>query len=100
MDDLKISTVDLEMPIERANGDKIDRLRLRRPMSGDLRGISIAKLGQLDYDEVRTLLPRISLDPILGTEIDMIDTADMLEISGSVADFLFTARRKAEFRTA
>ena len=99
MTEANITTVPLETRVVRPGGEPITQLRLRRPMSGDLRGLSIAKLGQLDYDELRKLLPRVSLDPLIAEEVDRIDTADMIEISGVVADFLFTARRKEEFLT-
>ncbi|MBX9746280.1 MAG: phage tail assembly protein, partial [Hyphomonadaceae bacterium] len=87
----------LETPIPRAGGD-LTTLRLRRPQSGDLRGLSIAALGQLDYNELRKLLPRISLDMLIVEEVDRIDLADMIEVSGAISDFLFTKRRAAEFR--
>ncbi len=94
-----IITIPLETPLKRDGGAAdMTELKLRRPVSGDLRGISIAKLGQLDYDELRRLLPRISVETLLDIEVDRIDPADMLEISGEVADFLFTKRRKAEFQ--
>ena len=98
MSDPDIIDVPLERPLSRGDS-KVEQLRLRRPKSGDLRGISIAKLGQLDYDEVRTLLPRISEPRLIGEEVDAIDPADMIEIAGAITDFLFTARRKAEFQT-
>ena len=91
--------VPLETPLT-TRGEPIDTLRLRRPKSGELRGLSIAKLGQLDYDEIRKLLPRITQPVLIAEEVDAIDPADMIEIAGEVADFLFTKRRKAEFQTA
>ncbi len=93
----KIVTVAIETVVKRDGGD-LDKLRFRRPVSGDLRGISIAKLGQLDYDELRKLLPRISLDGLVPTEIDALDVADQIEVAGAVTDFLVPKRRMAEFQ--
>lgn len=93
-----IVTVPLETPLARGE-TMLAELKLRRPVSGDLRGISVAKLGQLDYDELRKLLPRIAIDGLIVDEIDRIDTADMVEIGGAIADFLFTKKRQEEFRT-
>ena len=45
-------TVPLESALERDAG-ALAELRFRRPMGGDFRGLSLAKLGQLDYDEIR-----------------------------------------------
>ena len=93
----EVKKIPLETPIVR-DGATIDVLALRRPLAGDLRGMSIAKLGQLDYDEVRKLLPRISMDGLIAEEVDKLDPADILEIAGELADFLVPKRRMAEFR--
>lgn len=98
-DENGIITIPLDEPLERAGGT-LDTLRFRKPVSGDLRGMSIAKLGQLDYDEQRKLLPRISLDALIAEEVDKLSVADQLEISGALTDFLVPKRRMAEFQTA
>lgn len=95
---VELTTLVLETPLKRGD-DEIAELKFRRPTSGDLRGISIAKLGQLDYDEIRRLLPRIAVTPIIAEEVDKIDTADMIEIGNLLTDFLFTKKRQAEFQT-
>lgn len=89
----------LETPIARDGGD-LTELRLRRPKAGELRGISHARLSISDVDEVLRLLPRITLPPITDAEAAELDPADFTEICGEIADFLFTARRKAELQTA
>ena len=94
-----ITTVPLETPLRRGKAE-LAELQFRRPKAGDLRGISIAKLGQLDYDEVRTLAPRISLNGLIAQEVDEIDTADLIEMSLAFADFLQTRARKGDFPTA
>lgn len=92
-------TVPLETPLERAGG-QLTELRFRKPVSGDLRGLSIAKLGELQYDEQRKLLARISLDGLIAEEVDKLDVADQIEISGALTDFLVPKRRMAEFQKA
>lgn len=94
----EMKTVPLEQPIKRDGGD-ITALQLRRFDSGALRGVSMAKLGELQLDEVRKVVPRISIPTITETEFDGIDGADMLEICLALSDFLFTKRRKADFST-
>lgn len=94
-----IITVPLDQPLARGD-DKIATLRFRRPVSGDFRGLSMARLGQLDYEEVRKLLPRISLDGLIAEEVDRIDGADQMEICIELSDFLQTRRRKADSPTA
>ncbi len=92
-----VITIPLDTPLVRAAGP-LEQLRFRKPVSGDLRGMSIAKLGQLDYDEQRKLLPRISLDGLIAEEVDKLDIADQLEISSALTDFLVPKRRLAEFQ--
>lgn len=92
-------TVELETAVERDAGP-LGQLRFRRPRGGDFRGLSMARLGQLDYDELRKLLPRISLDGLIAEEVDQIDGADQLELAGAMSDFLVPKRRMAEFQTA
>jgi len=94
----EIKTVPLETPLKRDAG-ALEALSFRRPVSGDYRGLSIARLGQLDYDEVRKLLPRISMDGLIVEEVDRIDGADQLEICAELTDFLSVKRRKADSPT-
>lgn len=94
---IMLATIQLETPITTASGEKTE-LRFRRPLSGDLRGLAIGKLGQFEYDEIRRLLPRISLDGLTVEVVDQIDVADQLEIAGAISDFLVPMRRKAEFQ--
>lgn len=98
-DKVSIATVALETPLQRDAG-ALDTLRFRRPIGGDFRGLSMSKLGQLDYDEIRRLAPRISLDGLIAEEVDRIDGADQLELAGTLSDFLVPTRRKAEFQTS
>ena len=99
MDDTATKTIPLEQPIPR-DGGELAVLRLRRPVSGDLRNLSMARLGQLDFDELRKLLPRISMDGVIAEEVDAMSVADMMEIAGEVTDFLVPRRRMDEFRTS
>ncbi|MES2339582.1 MAG: phage tail assembly protein [Pseudomonadota bacterium] len=96
---VELLTVPLETPLARDAG-ALTELKFRRPKGGDFRGLSMAKLGQLDYDEVRRLAPRISLDGLITEEVDQIDGADQLELAGALSDFLVPTRRKAEFQTS
>jgi len=94
----EITTVELETPLIRGETE-LKQLRFRRPVAGDLRGLSIAKLGQLDYDEVRKLAPRITMDGLIDAEVDKLDSADLIELSSAFADFLFQKRHKAALQT-
>ena len=90
-----IRTVELDEPIKQ--GDTvIGILQLRKPGAGELRGLSLARLGQLDVDEIRKLLPRITMPTLTVADVDKLCSADLFEIAGEMADFLLTKRRRTE----
>ncbi|MDR2959086.1 MAG: phage tail assembly protein [Stenotrophomonas sp.] len=76
----------LETPIER--GEQVIRsVRLRKPTAGDLRGIKLFDLAQMDVTALTTVLPRIS-QPILTTaDAGKLEPADLIEIARVIGDF-------------
>lgn len=63
------NTVTLDTPIKRGD-QEIKTLTLRKPNAGELRGLSLMQLLQLDVNQVSKLLPRIAT-PLI-TEADII----------------------------
>lgn len=96
--DANIKTIELDE--ELTIGDqKITSIQIRRPKSGELRGLSLASLGQMNVDELLKLLPRITI-PTLPTAIAAeLDSADLMAIAEAVTDFLLTKRQKAALPT-
>lgn len=78
--------IDLEVPIVRGE-QKIDKLQLRRPIGGDLRGLNLHDILKLDVNQVRTLLPRITVPTILPEEATALDPVDLVMLSTELADF-------------
>ncbi len=90
-----IVTIPLVKPIPLSDDDKVSQistLRLRRPDSGAFRGLSLARLGQMETRSLAALLPRISLDRIREAEIHVIDPVDWMRIANEVGDFLLPRR--------
>lgn len=83
--------VPLEEPIVRGEGSdkeqRIDSLQLRRPNSGELRGLSLHDVLKLDVDTLHELLPRITVPPITKAEAQRLDPADLVSMSAEVAGF-------------
>lgn len=81
------NTVALDTPIKRG-GQEITRITLRKPSAGELRGLSLTEVLQLDVGSLQRLLPRIS-DPVL-TEHDVaqLDPADLVQLGGVAVGFL------------
>lgn len=51
--------VTLASPIIK-NGESLTKISLRKPNAGHLRGLSLIKVCEMDFDACMTLLPRIS----------------------------------------
>ena len=92
------NTVTLDTPIKRGNGE-LTEVTLRKPNSGELRGVSLAELLQMKVDALQTVLPRIT-NPILHKQ-DMatLDPADLVNMGTVVVGFLLTKETKRDFVT-
>lgn len=58
-----MAEVTLQTPVKRKD-DQIKKVTLRQPSAGELRGLSLARLMQMDVSAIITVVPRIS-QPIL-----------------------------------
>lgn len=88
-------TVTLETPIVRGT-QKIEAVTLRKPQAGELRGISLSALLNVQTEAVLAVLPRITSPTLHAQELAKIDPADLVEMGGIVVDFLLKKERKAE----
>jgi hypothetical protein len=94
MADPKFVTVTLDQPFQRGE-TTVEAIRLRKPAAGELRGLQLAQLTQLDYASLETLLPRISEPMLTKSEVAQLDPADLLALSSEVVDFLLTRSARA-----
>lgn len=97
-DKKRIVDVELDEPLQLGD-TTIDVLKLRKPESGELRGLSLVALGQMNVDEIHKLLPRITTPPIPPAIVAKIDPADMMQIAEVITDFLLTKRQRAGLPT-
>ena len=89
------ATIPLDMPLTRGETE-ITELRLRKPTSGELRGVSLADVLQMQTDALITLIPRLSTPSLTATEVRQMDPADLVQCGGEIAGFLLTKRAKGE----
>lgn len=82
-----MTTITLDTPIQR-EGQTIAQLELRKPAAGELRGLSMLALLQMDVDALASLLPRISSPMVSKPEALQMDPADLLAVGVEVAGFL------------
>jgi len=85
--------VDLDTPIVRGS-TTIAQVVVRKPASGELRGLTIGALSQGDVDQVTKLLPRITIPALTLQEVKALDPADFTQFTGEVLDFLLPSAAK------
>ncbi|MBD9653571.1 phage tail assembly protein [Pseudomonas sp. PDM12] len=90
---LNQEVINLDTPLIRGE-TKVETVTLRKPMSGELRGVTLADLAQMDVLALRKVLPRISTPSLTDHEIGRMDPADLLQCGVAVAGFLLTKSQR------
>lgn len=92
--------VPLDQPITRGE-QTITQINVRKPGAGELRGLKLTDVLQLDVTALATLLPRISSPTLTTADVNAMDPADLLAVGQEVqVFFLPKAQREADFPTA
>jgi hypothetical protein len=92
-------TIPLETPIKRGE-TTIEKVELRKPSSGELRGTSLLNLINMDVASLEIVLPRITTPPLLKSEVATLDPPDLFSFAQEVAGFLLTRQQKENFQIA
>lgn len=90
---LNDNQVELDTPIKRGDTE-IALVTLRKPTSGELRGMHLSELLQIDVASLIKLVPRIS--ELNEYEVSRLDPADLFAIGTKVAGFLLQKRMKTD----
>lgn len=88
-------TVILDTPIRRGT-TTINTITLRKPASGELRGVSLSDLLNLDVASLIKVIPRISNPGITAVEAAGLDPADLVAIGSKVIGFLLQKSVKTD----
>lgn len=79
-----MTTIKLNKPLKR--GDKtIKSLEIREPTAGELRGIKLLDVAQMDASAYAELLPRISTPAVTVGEFNQMAMADLMQVMTTVA---------------
>ncbi|TAA26563.1 phage tail assembly protein [Pseudoxanthomonas winnipegensis] len=81
--------VQLDTPIVRGE-QSITALTLRKPASGELRGLKLVDLINMDVTALITLLPRISSPTLTAADAAAMDLPDLTQCAIEVASFFVT----------
>jgi hypothetical protein len=87
--------ITLDTPIVRGSTE-ITEVTLRKPVSGELRGVSLTDLLQMDVLALRKVLPRITAPSLTDHEIGQMDPADLVQMATEVAGFLLPRSAKVD----
>lgn len=92
-------TIDLDVPFKR--GEKmVEAITVRRPSVGALRGTSLSQLMMMDTDSIQKVLPRCTEPPLIKSEMDQLDPADLVQLGMAVVNFLLPKKDRQEFQEA
>jgi len=88
------ASITLETPILRGD-QKIERVTLRKPAAGELRGVSIADLIKSDVAALHVVLPRITSPTLTAHEVAQLDLVDLAAFAGEVVGFFMSKADRA-----
>ena len=92
-----LRTITLDTPILRGE-QSIETLQLRKPRSGELRGLSLVDLGQLKVDALTKIIPRISTPVLTEADVGNMDPSDLLACGAEIGSFLLQKSQMAGLR--
>lgn len=81
------TVIDLDQPLKRGETE-INSVTLRKPLSGELRGVNLTDLLQMDVSALVRVVPRISEPTLTEQEVQAMDPADLFQIGSAVSVFL------------
>ena len=89
------STCTLEDGIVRGDTTITD-LKLRKPRTGELRGLNLQDLMRLDIGALCTLVPRISDPTLTMQEVEAMTPLDIGTVGAQVLGFFMTAAQRRD----
>ncbi|QWP76076.1 phage tail assembly protein [Lysobacter sp. K5869] len=93
------AVITLEQPLKRGDSE-ITAVTVRRPASGELRGLSMLDLMRMEVDAVHKVLPRVTLPTLTAFDVAQLDPADTAQFAMAIADFFLTRAQRAGSLTA
>lgn len=84
--DADSNTVTLGYALMRGE-QEIKTISFRKPVTGDLRGLTVTQLLNTDVDQMSAFLPRITTPSIMASEIEKLPVSDFLNLSMKALGF-------------
>ena len=92
-------TVTLDEPLQRGE-QKIEKVVVRKPKSGELRGVQLVNLLNMDVTALEVVLPRITIPTLTKHDIAALDPADLTQFGMEVCGFLLTKANREAYQPA
>lgn len=86
-------SITLETPITRGE-TQLSELQVRKPGTGELRGVSLLELMQMHTDSLIKVIPRVTVPPLVAHEAAALDPADMVQLGTALIGFLLPSAAK------
>ncbi|WP_157946781.1 phage tail assembly protein [Thalassobius sp. I31.1] len=86
-----MNTVTLNDPVT-VDGNPVSEITLRKPTSGELRGLSLVDILRMETTAMLNLLPRITQPPLNAAQLGALDPADFTDLAGKTV--LFFAKKQ------
>lgn len=96
---LRTADITLEMPLKRGDSE-ITVVTVRRPVSGELRGLSMLDLMRMEIDAVQKVLPRVTVPTLTAFDVAQLDPADTAQFGMAITDFFLTKAQREVSPTA
>lgn len=92
-----LKTVTLDTPIKRGE-NTVSSVSIRKPNSGELRGLSVTDVLNMEVNALFKLLPRITSPVLTENELLQLDPADLLQMGQEVSYFLLPKKAIAQIQ--
>lgn len=92
-----VVVVELDVPVQRGQ-TTIKEVAIRKPKAGELRGVRLVDLANLDVMSLVTVLPRVTSPALTKQEVENMDPADLTEVASKVALFLVTKKAREDIQ--
>ena len=82
----KLNAVTLSEPVE-IDGNPVTEITLRKPKTGELRGLALTDILRMEVGALTKLLPRITQPPLNESQIANLEPADFTDLAGKTMLF-------------
>ncbi|MEG0921684.1 MAG: phage tail assembly protein [Comamonas sp.] len=79
-------SITLQEPVKRGE-QLIEKLMIRKPQSGELRGVNLSDILNANTDAIMQLLPRVTVPTMVKHEVEAMDPADLLMCGMALVSF-------------